>query len=361
MDKMNRYIDEKRMNQSKEQSINVVLNTITPKRRTSIFSRTRLVLTSTFIIATMLVVMITSQNAPSPNPITISAYESETIAEVTYLTTTLISSNFVVGDMNTIFLSNQVYLADESTEFEQNQEEINHYFDTLKVFLEEELFSDSVETIPLEEDPNSFTISFDTTDNIYVLKITFDENNFSGTLEVDTIIYDVLGTLEETENELKFMFEASKNQSHIRIEYKTENKENELEHKYEITQNIDNVEYYKEIKVTREQNEYKVEIKEGQDEYELKKELEDGIFKYKLKYSLQGTQGEATIIESIDSDGTVNYQYRITEGSIEKEINKGKPNSDKENPGNSGNSNGNNNPGKRTQNIIKEKSKLIYT
>ena len=85
MTKMNRRIDETRMNQSKERTMDYVLNAINKEAKaTYSWSRPRIALLSTLVLVIALVIMVTSSNIspPGTEPITINAYESEKLAEI---------------------------------------------------------------------------------------------------------------------------------------------------------------------------------------------------------------------------------------------------------------------------------------
>lgn len=334
---MNRHINQEIMNQSKDKTIDYVLSEITVKPKNSFLTKTRIFLFSMTSVVILIVVLLSIPSTSAPQPVLTQQYESEAIAEVSYLTANLLFSTATISETSHMNLSTVYNLSDEETEFEENEEMINLYFDTLRVFLEEDLFSETVQVEVSEDDPNTYIITFQSLGDIYELVVTFTERNFTGTLEVNQVIYQVSGKVEESDTEFNLTFEAEKDESYMKVEYKTEAKENEVEHKYEITQNVNNTEYKKEVKVSREQNEFKVEITENQNQYQLKKETEDGQNQYKLEYNIEGINGEAIITESSNANGETTYQYQIKEGSVEKDITKGKPESNNGNSSNNGN------------------------
>lgn len=349
MNKMNRMIDENRMNESKERTIEAVLQSVKRPTRRTVFEKYRLTFITGFALVALAI--FTFVIPPNGNYTDVKAYQSETIAEVSYLTSSLISSNLIVKNTDILYLSND-YLIEDTTQFEENDNVINLYFNTLKVFLEDDLFSSSVVTTVSDTDPNTYIITFQAEQETFVLTITFNQEQFTGTLEVNGDTYDVTGVLEDTPSEFKLVLAAENETSAIEIEYKTERKEAETQHQYQIRQDVNGTVQTKEIKVSRELTGYKVEIKENENQYQLKKEQEGTEFQYKLEYSLNGTTGEAIIQESVDQDGNVSYSYQIKEGSIEKEIIKGKP----ENPGNN---NGKGNSGKQKEQHSEDFSKLF--
>jgi len=297
--------------------------------------------------------MVTSSNIspPGTEPITINAYESEKLAEITYLTTSFIGSTVVVN--NSIY---QKLATGDTTEFEENDQLINLYFDTLRVFLEMDVFSETVNVTNVDGDPNSFIIIFSVDAFEYELHVTFNENDFTGTLIISGVTYEVQGSLEDTNQEFKLQFEAKNGLDFVQVTYKSEEKEDEVESKYQIQQKINNVESSKEVSISNEGNESSVKVSEGANEYQLKKELENGEYKYKLKYEINNIEGEAIITEETDIDGNINYNYQIKEGETEKEVNQNKPDYDykneqeednkdpddsSNNPNDNGNQNGN--------------------
>ncbi|AIO18403.1 hypothetical protein KQ51_00520 [Candidatus Izimaplasma bacterium HR1] len=369
MTKMNRRIDETRMNESRDKSIDFVLCSIAPKTtRQPFFTRTRTMLLSTFVLIIALVVMFVIPNTNTPGtPVTINAYESERIAEVTYLTTSLIGSNIVLSNTDMMLLDNNIIITadNETTEFEDNDELINLYFDTLRVFLEDDLFQNSITTTISEDDPNTHIITFSIQEIEYVLTVTFLNNTFSGTLSVGGVTYDVTGKLEESIDELKLELEAVNGDDYVHIEFVSEQDENEIERKYQIHERINNVEKEQEIKVSLEENEYQIEIKDGENEYRLEKEMEGSEYQYKLEYKINGIEGEAIITESVDVNGNIVYQYQIKEGSNEKEIEHGRPNyehedddEDEEDDEDDEDDSGNGENNGKTGNKMEEKNKI---
>lgn len=338
---MKRRIDEVKMNQAKERTMELVMNTITKKPRFSFrIPRLRVAIASMTLFVIALVVMLNTPNPINPDQdIVINAYESEKIAEISYLTSSLIGSSIQVSDPYLMKLG-YTFLTEETTSFEDNDEQINLYFDILKVFLEEDVLDSDVIVTVSEENPKAQMIEFSIEGIAYVLEVEFLETNFTGTLSLNGIEYQVEGVYEEEGQELKFNMKAVSGDNYVQIDFKTENKDDETEVKYEIQQRYQGVESSKEVKVSNEQNEQKVVIKEENNEYTLKKETEDNGIKYKLEYRIDEVEGEAVITETIDSQGNVQYNYSINENGITKQIEHGKPERDN-NPGNNNSGNGN--------------------
>jgi hypothetical protein len=301
------------------------MNKINERSRYSILRkvyRVSLVPTLLLLIALVMILSPTGDNPPD-NTITLSAFESQKLAEISYISSSLIGATIIVD--NTLFAR---LATGDTTEFEDNDEQINLYFDTLKVFLEDENFYDSVTvTVLLEGSEFDQLIEFELNGNIYQFYITIEDGVITGELTIGIKTFAVTGTFEETTEELKIVLEATNGNDYINIEYKTES-EDEIESNYQIQQRINGIESSKEIKISIEDEESKVEIKEGQNEYTLQKEIEDGVVQYKLEYKINGTEGSATISEQVDVDGNVSYNYRVSEGDEEKDVHHNKPDYD---------------------------------
>ncbi len=355
MNKYQRKIDYDKVEQSKSKSIDMVMNEINKEDKSfSIYKSIKPTLISALGIIILLVVIFTSSDPANPDDqIILSAFESQKLAEISYVTSNLISSNVQVNNNLLTQLSTL-----EITEFEDNDELINLYFDTLKVFLEDETFNDSVTITILEDNEFDQLLEFEIDGVMYQFYISIVDSDILGELIVENTIYEVTGKFEETETELSIEIEAVFGNDFIIIKYKTES-EDDIETKYEVHKRIQNIETYSEIKVSHEEDEVKVEIIEGQNEYTLKKETENGNNKYKLEYKINGVSGEAEITEEEDAQGNISYNYQIKEGDEEKEIHHGKPDYDYEedeededeedeedennrNNGNNGNGEGNN-------------------
>ncbi len=320
MSKLKRELDLEIVEQAKERSINAVMMEISiPSRKPLIKAILKPTLVPLFTVLLILAIAL-SPRTTTDNPTIINAFESQKYAEITYLSASLIESTTTISTGNIVKLG---FL--DLTEFEDNEELINLYFDTLKVFLEEDNFLSNTTITTLDNHEFQTLISFEENSVTYNFYITIDEDGvIEGLLVINDITYQVEGTTEEDKESLKIELQAKKGSDYITIEYETENKE-EQEIKYQIQTSINGVETNKEVKVSKENDESKVEITEGANEYELKKELEDGQYKYKLQYKINEIEGEAIITEEIDSNGLVQYQYQIKEGNEEKIIDKNKP------------------------------------
>ncbi len=332
MDKLNRNIDEQRMNESKMNTIDYVMETIsvTKEKRFSLsFTKLRLAsMLSIIVIAIVSILVLDPFNTtpPAPSaPVVLTTFETEKLAELSYLSGRLIASSFSVNNQSSLMRLRD----NDETEFEANIDEFNTYFDMLKVFLDDDAFSNSVTVTSLEEGDYDTSIEFYVDGKLYTFLVIVIDDEISGQLTINSQVFSVEGKYEETDTELSMELIASSGNDYIKIKYKTEN-EDEIEKKYEIEQYIDGIERIKEIKVSIENDEQKVEITEDNDSYALKKEIEDTIVVYKLSYEIDDIEGEVEICETIDDLGATVYSYKIDEGDKHKELDLDDPDEDEE-------------------------------
>ena len=345
MPKLQRHIDPITMEQSKERTIHTVMDQIEqPHHSFSIKYILRPAFFPALILIFALVIIFNGPSQIGPidnNDDIINAYTSEKLAEISYISSSFIGSTITVS--NPIFQ----FLADtDETEFETENDTINLYFDTLRVFLNDD-FSSLVTYEELVDQEYDYLITFDVNEHPYEFYISLDGETITGILMINQVTYNLTGSLVIEDDETTFVLRAINGADFVNIEYKTES-EDEVNTKYTVQSRINNVEKEQEITVSHEENEQKVEIHDGDNEYTLKQELEDGVVQYKLEYKINDTDGEAIIIETTGNDGVTTYSYQIKEGDIEKDIEKGKPqynfddDDDDENPGNSTEDPGNN-------------------
>lgn len=324
MNKLNRNIDEIKMNRSKEKSLDYVMNEINkePKKLFSFsFSKYRAIPAFVIMIALVLTIVLTNGTDPNPDPISnpdnplLDTVNSEKLVELSYITGSLVVSSFTIDTVPSLMM-----LADlDETEFESDILEFNAYFEMLRVFMDDDPFGNNLTVEELTEGEYSTKMTFNVDGTSYIFLINLDETILTGTLEVNGLLLDVTGKLEDSNDELKFEIKASNGLDYIEIKYKVES-DDEIEKTYEITSYINGVNKDKEIKISIEDNETKVKLKEGNTEYELEKEIEDGLIKYKLQYHIGEIEGEAVIFEGVDALGNTIYTYQINEDGHEREI-----------------------------------------
>lgn len=334
MNDYNRKIDEQRMNQSKDTTIDFVMNeinSVSKSRNPFRFKKYRFASAiSIFVIAVVSLIVLDPLKLSNPTPITstpvvLSAFETEKLAELSYISGRLIASSFMVSNQSSL-----MFLADtDETELETNIDEFNTYFDMLKVFLDNDTFSNSVTVTSITNGDYDTMIEFYVDGKQYTFLVIVVGNEITGELTINSQVFIVEGTYEETDTELSMELIATNNSDYIKIKYKTEN-EDEIEKKYAIEQYIDGILSEKEIKVSLENDEQKVEITENEDSYELKKELEDSEVVYKLTYKIDDVEGEAEICELINDLGVTVYSYKVSEGDKKREFELDDPDEDDE-------------------------------
>ena len=145
MNKLDRKIDEMRMNISKERTMGFVMNEIKeiPKKRFSFnFRKYKAVPLFVFTVAISLVIVLSNDFTVGPVPIPdpgnplLDIANSENLAELSYITGSLVLSNFTL-EANPGLLK----LADlNENEFEVNILEFNAYFYMLRVFMDDKVF-----------------------------------------------------------------------------------------------------------------------------------------------------------------------------------------------------------------------------
>lgn len=331
MNKLNRKIDEQKVNESKSRTIDFVMNEINSSSRRSFrFSLRKNILVSALSLFVLTLVSIFAFDIfdggtiNPPTTVKLTTFESEKLAELSYISGRLFVANFSMKENSIMKLSDT-----DKTEFENNIDEFNTYFDMLKVFLDNDEFSNDVIIEVIENSDYDTSISFNVDGKMYTFLVKVIDEKISGELTINNQTLVVEGKYSESDNELKLELLANNGSDYIKINYKTETVD-EIEKKYEIEQFIDGVLTTKEIKISIESDEQKVEIKENDNSYELKKEKEGSLVVFKLFYEIDDQKGEVEIHETIDNTGTTIYSYKISEGEKYKEIDLDDPDEDEE-------------------------------
>ncbi|XMB72319.1 hypothetical protein RJI07_00080 [Mycoplasmatota bacterium WC30] len=327
MMKYNRDIDEFKLNQTQMKTIDIVMNRIESRpKKITFFSKYRTLVLAFSLSIVVALTLIFATETPTPTPITLSEFSTEKIVETTYLSGSIIANSIRVA--NPLSLLGLSILADDDiTEFEQNIDEFNQYFDMLKIFIDDSDFNQAVVIETLTEGEYSTKMTYSIDGNNFEFLLNINDNIIIGILSIDTITMNVTGEITETDNSLELDLTASNQDNFIEILYETETKD-EVEKKYTIKQDINGVYSEKEVKVSYSQDEVEVQIHQGEDEYKLKKESSNGVTVYKLEYKINDLEGEAYITETLDIFGNATYTYNISEDGIEKEIDKADPDDD---------------------------------
>jgi hypothetical protein len=329
MDKMNREIDNQRMEISKSKTIDSVMDRINNERSVWDFLKVfKAKFAMVFMAVALLVVVVIATNPNEPyQPITLSQVQTQKLVETSYMSASIIS-NAVVNSTATAL--SFIDLEDNVTEFEKNIDEFNYYFNMLKVFIDNSDFTANASIEELIDQDYQYKISYLVDNKEYVFYLNFDESgNIDGEINIGSNKMLVEGKFEEKDDEFELELTARKNNDYIIIEYKSETSD-EIETKYLIKQNINSIYIEKEINIEFEDDEVKVEIKQGEDQFLLEKYSENGSVVYFMEYEVNNFEGEVYITESIDEFGKTIYSYHITEGDFEKDIDLEDPDDDDE-------------------------------
>ncbi len=327
--KYNRTIDENIIEQSKQRTMNFVMENLHQKRKKVQINSRWMGLMLTAALAVVLVLFLVSPpQTPTPEPVTLNQFNTERLVETTYL-----SGSIIVSALETSTQLNYMPLVallnDEETAFEANLDRINKYFDMLKVFIDQDALSDAVTIETLDSGDYAYKMTY-TIDRInYVFFININETEITGLLQLKNLDLVINGSIEETEDEYQLELEATSGDNYIRIEYQSETKD-EIEKSYEVEEYINGVLTEKEINIEFDGEETSVEISEGENEYLLERFSSNGVTTYYLEYRVGETEGEAYITETVNSLGQTIYHYDIDEDGIEKEIEVEDPDDDDE-------------------------------
>jgi hypothetical protein len=323
MAKLHRDMNPLRVEQSKERTIEAVMNRIERRQQPSVWRRLARPVLAPALVLAFVIALLVWPDAPTPpitdDPVVLSAYDTGALAELTYLSSSFITTDVVVSQPGLLFLN-----VNDETAFEQEDEMINRYFDTLRVYLEDVDFTQVVQVQVLENEGFDYRLTFEVHNTTYVFLVSLVGDAISGELVVGGVTFIVTGSFEETETETSIELEAERGSDYVHISYQYED-DGDIEREFEIETSIQGVTTNREISVELEGDEASVSIQDGENEYTLKRENEDGITKYKLEYSINGIEGEATIVEEEDINGNPVFRYSVKEGEVEKDIERGRP------------------------------------
>jgi len=163
-----------------------------------------------------------------------------------------------------------------------------------------------------------------------------DEDNDQDDIdkEIDELLEDIqdledkiieLDTYTEVERKMELI--ATNLDNEIRIEYKIDIEDDKSVTKFKMYSTIDDVYKETEMKIVSEEDSYKVQVTENDLQLTFKRNIEDDGITYKLEYEINGERGQVIILEELDSEGVIQYRYKIQTTGKEKEIVKGKPKS----------------------------------
>lgn len=327
MEKMNRQIPKAKLNIHRERNIQSVLNSIelsTQKDATTFFNKKpRMIFGFSMIIVAVVTVVLINLDwgtEPLPNPIdnniVLNEEMTEDIVELSYISSSLLTQSFTV--QNNVFM--QLAKPVKATTLETDIEDVHSYFNTLKVFLDEEPFKDDIEVVELESGDYERKIILINDESSFEFYINIEEENLEGILVIDEVTFTVEGKHEVDEQESKLSLSATNGSDYVDIEYITETTDEEATKKFNVEKSIGGIIDIKEIKVVQEEDSMKVTINDDISKYDLKKKTEDGELWYMLDYTIDGEKGKANIYIDVDIDNNPVYRYEIREGSVSETI-----------------------------------------
>ena len=327
MEKMNRAITQEQLDLSRDKNLDAVMQSVSYTQKRSVFSMLNLspkyVTAFVLLVAVVLTISlgdfgneITPPNDSTASELVLNTKTAETLAELSYISASLISNSFTALDNGVLQLAAPI----DKTMIETDIEEINTYFDTLKVFLNENPFGDNIVVEELVGEDYQSKISFTSEGNDFEFYINITEQDIEGILYIDDVMYIVEGKQVVEETESKLQLRAINGNDYVDVEYKTDTEDLETTQKYNVETSFNGVVTIKDIKVSIEDGSLKVTIEDLTSKYNLKKNTEDDQGKYKLDYTIDGERGTATIYEDVDADDNLVYRYEIREGNLTETI-----------------------------------------
>ena len=333
MGKLHVDIDQNKMNQSKTRTIQQVMATIdmqqeakAAKRRFRL-SKESLIFAFLLVIGLFVMISVGDGNVS----IEIKAYETEEIANVSYLTAGMISMSSTVNELTVSTSIMQLGMIDalNVTDFEDNIDTFNCYFDMLRVYVDQ---VDMQEVIVFEELTNhelEYKLSYVLDNQLHEFYIIQIKSRIIGELLIEGVVYQVEGSLEEKENEIGLQITAFNGEDFVSVAY-SDDMDNETDKTYHIEQKIGDVVTNREISIRADGAETKVYIKEDNAEYEISKTvLAEGVI-YEVVYKVGNQEGEVEILITIDEFGNEVFIYGISEDGEEIEIELEDPDEDDE-------------------------------
>lgn len=299
----------------------------------------------------------------------VSLSSKESMSFSTYLGT-----SFLAAGMNQTVSTKEVRLSrwtqSDALTLESEIDEVNEYFDKLKVFMdhgvdnvlnvtevpstregydfevtynidgltytiyysmvtEEVLPEEAVtteETDPVvEENDDDAVVEEDDDDDIDEID---DEQFFeiNGLIVIDGVEFILEGAREIEDDEVKTWFKTqdfNRSGDYVHVISKVEDDEQ----KFDIRTSVNGVETRTRIKFEQDDEETEVDLRvengETESRYKFKKETEDGVTFYKFQYEIGNVKGQVKVFETIDELGNVTYTYKVQENGKQKDIERG--------------------------------------
>jgi len=330
MEKMSRSITQEQLDLSRNRNIDAVTQSVTQTHSkysfNTILLKPKYVAVLVLMVALVLTITfgdfgsnsnpIDDPDASIVNELALNENTVQTLTELSYISGSLMSNSFNVS--NNFFI--QLDAPIRATEIGTNIEEVNAYFDMLKVFLEETPFDNSIVVEELIDEEYQSKLTFTSEGKEFAFYINLDEQDIEGVLYIEDVMYTVEGKQTEEETESKLRLRATNGNNYVDVEYKNNSEDLETTQKYNIETSFDGVVTQKDIKVTMEDGSLKVTIEDLNAKYNLKKNSEDDEGTYKLDYTIDGETSRASIYEDVDMDGNPVYRYEIREANLTETI-----------------------------------------
>lgn len=291
------------------------------------------------------------------SPVVNKLNQSEGLSLSTYLASGFLQTgkkndNQTLASSRNIRRSN--WKTTEALEFEHELDEVNAYFNQLKVFLDNGVdnvlkVEEKASTLEGYQYEMAYTIDGITYTIYYSMFEEIDDNDedaddldveeekeldiddveayyrLEGLMIIDGIEFILTGARELEDDEVETWFKTvdkknSANYVYVEIEQEADEQE------FIIETMINGVKSKTKLEFETEDNETKVSLKlvnDGKESnYKFQKEVEDGITFYKFTYRIGDVKGSVKVIELTDAEGNVTYVYKIKENGKDKEIEK---------------------------------------
>lgn len=332
MNKIKREINQYQYQKSEQRITDGVFHHIdvTSRSHTKRHIKKSFLLSGVFAVFALMAFIIIQNLSPWATPfinnsVELTTFQNKKIAEIGYLSGSIIAAS-QPSPTASITPKSMSYTFTSNTTFESNLDDINLYFDMLRVFLNTDPFSSNI-TVTNSSDSNYDTaITFQSNGFQYELKLKVTSATITGVLLLDDAKFEVQGTLLQEGKAFIVELEAYNvtNDDHVTIHYATED-ENEVETTYNIITQIAGIERTRTIRIERENNESTIHVTENNNEFQLEKEIKSDGTHYELQYKINDVKGSAVITEQLDQDGNITYLYQLTEGEYEEDFEQDRP------------------------------------
>ena len=260
----------------------------------------------------------------------------QTLAYSTYM-----AGAFLSGQSDTAHTPGSVTMLDSHTDdmlkFEEELSEVNHYFETFRVFIDNGMENpfDIEKDFDVEGDYD-ITMRYTVRGKTFTILLDEDdEGTLEGILVLDGVEYDVEGTraldidyeddettVEEREDEIYLKtIDKEDSDDFVELSIETEDEHDEYEFEMTLLSYIDGVERELEIEFSTEEDEVFISIESSNgNTFYFSREISDDEVDYEFEYTVDGVEGEVELTITTDDDGNRVYQFKIEENGETKEI-----------------------------------------